>query len=64
MITTNYLQIWDTNGIIVYQGQILTVPDVAGEVAIFLAALVAGISIFFAILTYRKSKEALNAASE
>jgi hypothetical protein len=64
MITTNFITLYDANGAVAYTGQILTVPDVGGQIRLFLAAMAAGAGLFTLILSYRKGKAALDAASE
>jgi hypothetical protein len=64
MITTNLVILYDASGALAYQGQVLTIPDVAGQVRLFLAAMAAGAGLFGLILSYRKGKAALDAASE
>jgi hypothetical protein len=64
MITTNYITLYDASGVLAYQGQILTVPDVSGQITLFLAAMAAGAGLFTLILSYRKGKAALDVASE
>lgn len=64
MIITNIVTLYDATGALAYQGQVLTMPDVAGQVSLFLAAMAAGAGLFCLILSYRKGMAALNAASD
>ena len=64
MITTNLITLYNTNGDIVLQGQMLGIENTSGELSFGLAALGAALVLFFLIFSYRKGKEALDAASE
>ncbi len=64
MITTNIVTLYDASGALAYQGQVLSYPDVSGQITLFLAAMAAGAGLFTLILSYRKGKAALDAASD
>jgi len=64
MITTNLITLYNTNGDVVLQGQMLGIENTSGEISFGLVALSAAMAIFILVFTYRKGKEALDAASE
>lgn len=63
MDITNTITLWDTNGAVVYVGQIVAPSQDSNLVTTFLASLALGAGLSVSWLTYRKVKEGLNATS-
>lgn len=64
MDETNYISLYDTNGFLIYVGQVVTASDSPHLASVFVASLALGAGLCAVVLAFRKAKAGLVGTSD